>query len=155
MVWGRRLKITRRDELPDTVRVLLILRANGAISRLNHIGSDFWFSFERVSGSDKSAVMALRIPRLEQTVTCSDGISEAFTQHGYQLILDDDNPSLVGHVLISVDDIWAKASGAQGAHAARILLDSVGIPSEAKFRLVEFGDPSKRALQNKKFLENG
>ena len=155
VIWHRRLKIRRRDDLPDVVRALLILMANGGIYRLNHIGSDFWFSFERVSGAGGTAVLALRIPRVERTIVDSDNIVNAFTRQGFQVVSETDNPSLIARILISVDDIWDKACGSNGSHAARILLETVRIPSTAKFRLVEFGDPSKRALRNKEFLKNG
>lgn len=152
IIWHRRSRIRSREDFPDMIRALLILRENGAIFRLNHIGSSFWFSFERLSGSDMAAILALRIPRLQRSIRVYDEIIKELTAQGFEVKVEDDNPSLIARVLISVDDIWDKSCGAQGAHAARILLRAIGLSSSAQFRLVEFGQPSRRSLENQEFL---
>lgn len=151
-IWHRHTRVRRREDFPDMIRALLILRKNGAISRLNHIGSSIWFSFERSGGSNKAAIVSLRIPRLQETIREFDEIVKNLGTNGFEVVVEENNPSLLARVPIAVDDIWDESCGARGAHAARILLAAIGLPNSAQFRLVEFGEPSRRALENKEFL---
>ena len=124
-----------RERIPDIVRNLLIQSRNGAFRRLDHRESDFWFSIERLDGSDSTAVLALRIPRRDWSVTIVQELQSTFESHGFEWVDEKDNPSLLGKVIIPVQDIWAKSSGAKGGYAARLLMDTVGLPVDARFNM--------------------
>jgi hypothetical protein len=133
-----------RDRFPDIVRQLLMMGADGAYRRFDHRSSDFWFSIERVQGSDDSADLALRIPRTEEVLALGEELRRKFSAHELRWASEENNPSLLAKVLLPVDDIWAKNSGASGAHAARLLLEALQIPQSARFDVFHGGYPSNR-----------
>ena len=133
-----------RDRFPDTVRRFLLLFENGAFVRFDDRGSDFWFSFERLDGSDIRATLSLRIPRQDVTLAVANDLRSAYDAHGFEWTEEMGNPSLLAKVLIPVEDIWDKTSGAKGAHAARLLLEIVGLPPNSRFNVRQGGHASKR-----------
>ena len=143
-VWNPHMRNLGQDSLPDLIRALLIKKENGGFVRISFRESDIWFSLERVSGSDVSAVLALRIPRREWTDVIVDKLRDAFESNGFDYRDEDDNPSLIGRVWIPIEDIWSKSSGAKGAHAARLLIDAIGLGRDAKFDADDEGQPSRR-----------
>ena len=53
-------------------------------------------------------------------------------------------------------DVWLsfeRASGAKGSHAARIFLETLGVPIGARFKAIEVGQPSRRALENLELVD--
>ena len=144
MIWVGGGRNIGRDSFPNQIRHLLILGENGAHKRFNDRESDFWFSLERLKASDSSAVLALRIPRRDSTLAAADELRKTYDAHGFEWAEEEDNPSLLAKVLIPVEDIWTKSSGARGAHAARLLLDASGVPQNARFNIEEGGHRSKR-----------
>ena len=59
---------------------------------------------------------------------------------------EPDNLSLLAIVSVPVSDIWNKASGARPAHAARILVEEVGLPRSERFDVAESGNPNRDVL---------
>ena len=133
-----------RDGLPDLARLVLIQCENGGFKRFDDRNSDVWFSLERLSGTDTSAVLALRIPRIERAVAVADDLRKVYVSNGFEWSDEGGNPSLLARVLIPVDNIWAKASGAKGAHAVRLFLDTLGVSKKARFNIEVGGYPSNR-----------
>jgi hypothetical protein len=153
MIWNPFARNLSREDFSRCILDLLITSKNGGIIRFDDNHSGIWFSFSRASGSDTSATLALRIPRIERTESMVDDLRQVYESHGYEFIDEVDNQSLLAQVLIPVHDIWDSACGAKGAHAARLLLDATGIRSNASFRLSDFRDPSKRWKNHKDKLE--
>jgi hypothetical protein len=151
VIWNPARNLSQ-NEFSDSIRGLLIARKNGSTIRFDHTGSDIWFGLERYRGSNKSAVLALHIPRSECTVNVGSELQRIYESNGFEFS-EEDGPSLLARVLISVDDIWDKASGATGAHAGRIFLEAVGLPRSARINMTEFGEPSKRALRNRELFK--
>ena len=133
-----------RDYLPDLTRQLMVRSQNGGFVRFDDRKSDFWFSLERTDGDDVSATCALRIPRNSRVLAASDTLQNAFLSNGFEWVSEDANPSLLAKVYISVDDIWNKTSGAQGAHAIRILLNEIGMPTNARLKVERMYKESDR-----------
>ena len=152
-IWQPSARNQGIEEFPDRIRYLLAHRENGSYYRYEHRESDVWFSFERLSGTDTAAVLALRIPRREWTEDIAGELRRTYESHGFEFVEEEDNLSLIARVLIPVADIWNKASGARGAHAGRLLLETIGIPKDARFKGTDVGKPSRRALDNKELLE--
>ena len=145
VLWSGRARKITRGVFPELMRELLIFRKNGAIKRFDDPNSDFWFSVERQKGSGDSAVLDLRIPKTDTTLALLCDLRQTFDSNGFDWREERDSLSLVAKVVIPVSDIWAKSSGAEPAHAARLLLDSLEYPREAQFKLVELdGWPSDR-----------
>ena len=142
------------EDFSELIRGLLIARANGSRIRIDHQGSEVWFAFERRSGSDKDAVLTLRIPRMEWSERLVTDIRRIYESHGFEFTEDESDKWLLGQVVISVDNIWARASGSRGAYAGRLFIEAIGLPQGAKFKTTEFGEPSKRALENDEFLND-
>ena len=153
MIWNPFGRNLSREDFSRCILDLLITSKNGGIIRFDVNDSEVWFSFARVSGSDTAAMLALRIPRGEWTDSVTKDLRQIFESHGFEFVDELDNPSLLAQVLIRVDDIWDKACGAKGAHAARLLLDAIGIPQNARFRISDFREPSKRWKNHKDKLE--
>ena len=152
-IWQPFGKNQSSADFPDRIRYLVGHRENGSFYRFDHKGSNVWFSFERLSGSDFDAVLALRIARNERTEAQADELFRVYESHGFEIMSEEDNPSLIARVLIPVKDIWDKSSGAKGAHAARLLLETIGIPRNARFKGTDVGKPSRRALENTELLD--
>ena len=144
--WSPHHRGLRRADLPDVVRNVLIDMENGGCCRVNVVRSKIWFSFERVGGSDRDAVLALRIPRSDQTDQAIDDLRAHLETHGFDYRGEPGNKSLYGKVIIPVSNIFERTSGARGAHAARIFLDAIGVRSSAKFNIEYIGDASRRRL---------
>ncbi len=106
--------------------------------------SKFWLSFERVSGDDKAAVIALRIPKHDSIVSIEDELRRQMEANGFMYCEEKDSFSLIAKVLIPVEDIWHSASGAKAAHAARIYLSLSDIPPNARFDYFFTGPVSRR-----------
>lgn len=151
-IWNPFNQNLSREDFPDLIRDLLIGMENGAYSRLDSRQSKIWFSFERLSGTDTEATLALRIPRTDESERLSGELRRIFDSQGYVLVDEVDNPSLLAKVLVPVADIWEKNSGTTGAHAARLYLETVGIPMNARFRLTALGKVSRR-LEKEEFFD--
>ena len=145
-IWRPHMKNLSQESLPGVVRQLLISKENGGHSRIDFRGSNVWFSFERLSGSDTDAVLALRIPRRSWTEVVIDSLRQSYAANGFEFQDEDGNPSLIGRVLIPIEDIWNETSGAKGAHAARILINLIELPKSARFDVDDAGPASKRIL---------
>jgi len=146
-MFGKKLSNqVRIKDFPDIVRGLLISGENGAITKVEDKESGNWFSFERVSGSDTSAVLALRIPRRQRTTGLETELEEVYRAQGFRFSTDNSNISLLGRVVIPIEDIWNKSSGAEGAHAAHLLLNAIGVAANARFKVHDLGPVSMRAL---------
>jgi hypothetical protein len=148
IIWRRFNQNVSREDFSDVIRDLLIGMENGAFSRLDCKDSDVWFSFERISGTDTDATLALRIPRTECSERLSSELHRVLKSQGFELIDEVDNPSLLAKILIPIADIWEKNSGATGAHAARIFLEIIGISLNARFRISEMGKVSRRCVRD-------
>ena len=134
-----------RDYLPDLVRRMLIDAKNGGFIRLDDRKSDFWFSVERFDGDDKSALVALRIPKHERVLAAAQSLKKAFVSNGFEWIDEGrDNLSLLAKVFVPVEDIWNKSSGARCAHAIRLLLNEIGLKPNAKLKVERMYTPSDR-----------
>lgn len=131
--------------IPSVLRNFLVSRENGSYCRIDFRKSELWFSFERAGGTDTDADISLRIPRSEVSEERIEAIVGAFDRNGFKFVAaDNDNLSLIGEVRIHIDDIWDEASGAPGAHAARILMAELGLPVDATFNVTEVGKASSR-----------
>ena len=141
-----------RSEFANELRSLLLLTENGSFCRFDHVGSDIWFSFERLSGSDTSAVLALRIPKQDRTVSAAEALQNVYESQGFQFEwTEQENESLLARVEITVEDIWNEYSGVNGAHAARLLIDELGLGHDARFSFKTLGKGSRRALDSAEF----
>ena len=153
MIWNPFGRNLSRDDFSHLILGLLISSENGGIIRLDQNGSEIWFSFARASGTDTTAILALRIPRGEWSNTVAEDLRQTYEAHGFEYLEEPDNKSLLAQVLIPVDDIWEKACGARGAHAARLLLDTIGSPRSARFRSSDFRKASRGWKNHKEKLE--
>lgn len=135
-----------RSDIPDRIRFLLTDCENGSYCRFDHVGSNIWFSIERKSGDDESALLALRIPKVCLDEEPTLRLYESFAAQGFEFSREIDNISLLGEVLIPVENIWDAACGSTGAHAARVFLDQMGIGSDSKFTVYERSIGSFRSL---------
>ena len=82
-----------------------------------------------------------------------ENLRRVFEAHGFEFEEKSDNPALLARVLMSVDDVFDRSSGARGAYAARLLLDVVGVGRSERFRITESGQASKRILENRELLD--
>ena len=145
--WQRKVGI---EEISGILHFAFFRHQNGGTVKFQHRGSDAWFSFERVEGEDdsNSALAALRIPRVTWKRAKSADLNEVFGKHGFEVDTDAANESLIGRVLIPIDDIWDEASGASAAYAARVLMEATDIGLDQKFAVKDIGVPSRRYAEN-------
>lgn len=136
-----------KEQLPEVARALMITGAKGAVTRVDHVGSDIWFSFERLDESEPSTSVALRIPRKDWSRKIEPGLREYYESRGFEYCENQENQSILARVIIPIDNIWDRASGAQAAHAARLLLQKLEISLDARFKPTELGPISMRALE--------
>ena len=145
------LNLTRSD-FSDVIRGLMIGKENGSYLRLDSRSTGVWFSVERLRGSDVEATLSLRLSRNEKSERAIGELYRLYDSHGFRLEECEDNPSLIAKVTIPVDDIWAKNSGSNCSHAARLYLDVLGEPIDAKYKADDFGAQSRR-MEKKEFFE--
>lgn len=135
-----------REEFAGLLYSLLIIKEDGGSLHLKHRESDVTLDFFRGQGATTNgANILLVIPRAPWSVKCKDKLFRTLVSNQYEvkLIDDPDAPVLAG-IKIVVEDIWVKWSGATAARAAHLVLDTVGIPREAKFNLTLRGNASTR-----------
>jgi len=143
---------TRRD-FEHWARALLVAYENGSSMTFLHADSDLRFEYVRVRGAKDQATISLRFPcgsrSREELVT----MVKLLESNGFEAKLGED--SKAGEILeclIQVDDIYKEWSGAKGARAAHLLLDTMSIPQDARFHLRLVGQPSRRDLDRAKGL---
>ena len=132
-----------QKDFPRILENLLTRTENGGFCRFDFQDSPYWFSIERLSGSGRTAVLALRVPRQDWTIEAVRSLKDAFSAQGFKWHNEDDNPSLLGKVHIPVDDIWSSSAAASGAHAARIYCQALQIPTAARLKVEEGGCRTK------------
>ena len=147
-VWNPAQRNIGVNDISDILHKALIRHEDGGITKLQHRRSDAWFSYERLEGKDDSAVLALRIPRVTWNRAGDADLNDIFGKHDFVVDTDCANESLVGRILINVDDIWDKASGSAGAYAARILMEATNMGLNDRFFVKDLGIPSKRYVEN-------
>jgi hypothetical protein len=147
-IWNPSQRRVGLDELPDILRANLLRHADGGITRLQHRDSDLWFSFERMSGTESEATLALRIPHKPWRQGFGQQFPAIFESNGFDVVLEKDNASIAAKVLIHIEDIWEKSSGAKPTHAARLLLQGLDLEANQKFAIRELARLSDRYLQN-------
>lgn len=136
------------NEFPDIIRANLIRHENGGITKFRHRASTRWFSFERVEGSGNRAILALRIPQQTWAFATNKDVKKVFEENGFEAALTHDDASLHARIMIPVDDIWHRSSGAEAARAAGVLMQAVGIGINEKFAVEDLGMPSPRYQEN-------
>ena len=149
LAWQPGTKNNGIEALPGFLRSLYAATENGSILRVRHRGSGIEFSFARIAGEDTEATVELRIPRADWSVNNAGKIAESLLTKGFQYRKEELSTGLFATVTLEIPNIWDNASGATGAHAARILTESIGLPSDSRFDERVFGESSKRLLTAK------
>lgn len=140
-----------RADFAHGVRSLLLLMESGGVLRIRHRPSKIQFDFVRASGSDKDADLTLLVQRGELSQTSEDAVRKAFESHGFDGVFDPNSgEGALAEVHIHVSDIWDEGSGARGARAAHLLVDSLSIPRDAKFDLALLGPRSSRIARRER-----
>jgi len=143
-----------REDFGRLLYSLLILREDGGSLHVEHRESDVAFDFFRGRGSTANgATIVLKIPRAPWSVTRKDELREALVSNLYDVkLIDDPDAQGVAEIEIPVEDIWEKWSGATAARAAHLVLETVGIRRDAKFKLSLRGESSTRWLDRERQL---
>ena len=147
-IWNPLERNVGVDDFSEILHRSFFRHRNGGVTKFAHRGSDAWFSFERLEGDGNRAVAALRIPWVTWTRADDPDLNAIFGKHGFEVDTTVANESLIGHVLIPVEDIWDTASGARAAYAARLLMQATNIGMDQKFAVKEIGLPHSRYTEN-------
>jgi hypothetical protein len=125
---------------------------NSSVLNITHRDSDIEFSFVRARGEGIEATVEFRVPRADWSINSGGSIEAAFQAQGFEYFKDK---SMSGHIFvvtIEVPNIWDTASGATGAHAAKILIQAVGLDEKARFDARFVGMSSERISEAKDHL---
>ena len=149
LAWQPGTKNKGIEALPSFLRSLYAAMENDSILRVRNRGSEVEFSFVRIAGENEEATVELRIPRADWSVNNADKIFQSFLTHGFQFRREDISTDLLASVTLEIPNIWDSASGATGAHAARILIQTIGLGDDTRFDVRSIGETSRRILTAK------
>lgn len=141
-----------REDFEHGIKSLLILKENGGSLHVQQRGSDMAFDFVRAEGRANDTLLLLRIPRALWSEQHCKELSDAFSSHQFEAQLVGNDSQTLAEVRIPVQDIWEEWCGARGARAAHLLLDTIGVPRDARFDLSLHGNPSRRGLARERQL---
>ena len=105
--WQRNVGV---DEFPRILHIAFFQHQNGGIIQFRQMGSDMWFSFERIEGKGANALVALRIPRVTWQRARGANPEEVFGKHGFDFDSDAANKSLIGCIPIVIEDTSARSA---------------------------------------------
>lgn len=142
---------TRRD-FEHWVSCLLTLKENGGILRIAQRKGPVFIEFVRESGDDDSATLAMKIPRRRWSEEKKQEICNTLGSQCFDIHRPEDEEEILLQVRIPVTDIWEECAGAKGAHAARLVMDTLEVEKDARFDCPLFGYPSKRELRREQRL---
>lgn len=132
------------EHFPHLIRSLLIGMENSSAITFRHRDSEMYFQVRRDSGSGEDAILVLTIPRASWSERSASAIRERIESNSFDYRERENESELLGEVHIPVANIWDDAAGAPCSHAARLLLDSLGLPKSARFDVTQSGLASRR-----------